>query len=269
MKRVSLFVFVAAVAVGCGGAKKPAARGPSAAADDRIATDSGAPSSLTADDILALYVEATGGRAAYEKLSSRVAKATMVLPSLGVKGDVEMYQQAPNKSYMKLVLGQAGTVEQGTDGTVVWERSAMTGVRVLSGQERELGLIGAVFNAELKYKELYKSVQLMGIEAVDGAPAYKLVFTTPSGQTETRYYDKDTKLLVKSSATVQHQMGKISSTTRYSDYRAVDGVRMPFKMEVSAMNQKRVLTLTDVKHNVAIPASRFALPPDVQKLLDK
>jgi len=282
MNRLILLLAVMAVAVGCGGAKKSstatgAAPPPSMtkhrSLDDRMSAGgdngNGASSSVTAEEVLRLYVEATGGRAAYEKLTSRVVKGVFSVPANAIKGPIELFTQAPNKMYMKATIGSVGTIERGTNGVVVWESNAMTGARVLKGTERATTLLQSTFNAELKWKTLYKSVELAGSAKVDGSDAYKLVFTSQAGEKETRFFDKESKLLVKSEAMVKNQMGTINTVTVFSDYREVDGVRVAHKMVTKAVNATQVLTMTEVKHNVAIPASRFAIPAKIQKLLDK
>src|SRR5262245_12071015 len=50
-----------------------------------------------AETILDAYVEATGGKKAYEKLKTRTAKGTFEIASLGVKGKIQTWQQAPDK----------------------------------------------------------------------------------------------------------------------------------------------------------------------------
>jgi hypothetical protein len=42
----------------------------------------------TADTVLNQYIEATGGRAAYEKLKNRVSTGTIELPAANIKGTI-------------------------------------------------------------------------------------------------------------------------------------------------------------------------------------
>jgi hypothetical protein len=52
-----------------------------------------------------------------------------------------------------------------------------------------------------------------------------------------------------------------------SDYREVDGILLPFKVRVAVAGQTRVMTNTSVKHNVELPADRFAVPEDILALI--
>src|SRR5215211_1280342 len=58
----------------------------------------------TVKEVLDKFVQATGGRAAIEKIQTRTMKGTVELVPMGVKGTVEVYQSAPDKSYSKLIL---------------------------------------------------------------------------------------------------------------------------------------------------------------------
>ncbi len=51
----------------------------------------------TVDQVLDRYVEALGGKAAVEKLNSRVSKGTFDAVAQGASGTVEIYAKAPNK----------------------------------------------------------------------------------------------------------------------------------------------------------------------------
>jgi hypothetical protein len=65
------------------------------------------------------------------------------------------------------------------------------------------------------------------------------------------------------------QGGNISVEAFPSDYRKVGGVLVAYKTTMNLLSQERVMTLTSVAYNTAIPDSVFAIPADVQKLLKK
>ncbi len=65
--------------------------------------------------------------------------------------------------------------------------------------------------------------------------------------------DAETYLLVKSVVTVNvPQLGTIEQTVELSDYRDVDGVKVPYRMR--SVNQVQAVTITfeKVEHNKAI-----------------
>lgn len=220
-------------------------------------------------DVLEKYLAATGGRAAYEKVKSRVTHATMDAPAMGIKGKVTIMQVAPNTGYVHTEITGVGVVEQGTDGTIVWEKSAMMGPRIVEGQERESLQRSLTINGELQPEKFYKSVETVGVEDVDGRPCYKVEIVTNAGGKETRFYDKETALLVKTNAVASTQMGEIPIVATATDYREVDGIKMPFKATQEMMGRTITVSIEKIEQNVEIPADKLQMPADVKALADK
>jgi hypothetical protein len=93
--------------------------------------------------------------------------------------------------------------------------------------------------------------------------------TTPGGAKETRWYDKQSGLMVKTEAVQETQMGKMTVTGTPSDYQVLGGIKMPKKVTQNMMGQTITLTVNDVQHNVDIAAEKFQLPADVKALAEK
>ena len=221
-----------------------------------------------AETILDKYVEVTGGKAAYGKLNNRVTKATLEFVGQGIKFSITMYAARPDKLYNLMESEAIGKIEKGTDGKVAWETSLMRGPQIKEDQERALILRAATFDKEVNWRKLYKSVQCVGIEPVDGKLCYKIVLTPNQGPPETRYYDKKSNLLVKTEMTLKLPMGEFPMEFFASDYKRVDGILMPHKARILVMQQERIMTVESIKHNVKIAKDRFKLPADIQKLVD-
>lgn len=236
-------------------------------AQDGTATTSPATETLpSAKEVMEKYLEATGGREAYAKLKNRVVLGTVDIPTMGLKGNSTITQAAPNKMLMKMDFAGMGSQTQGSDGEVVWEGSTMTGYRILEGPERTSATRLATFNSELQWEKMYKSITVLGEEAVEGKPAYKVEMVTSDDQKSTSFYDKESGLLVKSVSTVKNQMGDMAVESMLEDYREIDGIKMPFKTTQSAMGNKFTITLESVQHNVDLPADTFEVPSEVKAL---
>jgi hypothetical protein len=225
-----------------------------------------APALPPADEVLDAYVEATGGRAAYEQLRTVVMRGTISLPQMGLEGSLIVYNAPPRKAYAAFELPGLGKTERATDGEVAWERSAATGARVLDGQERAEMLRQSTFAAELKWRELFASVETVALEEVDGSPAYKLVFTTPEGTAESRYFDVESRLLVRTEMVMNTQMGEIPVKSRYLDYRREGPFLVPTRMEQEAVNVLQVMVFDRVEHDADIPDGTFDVPPEIKAL---
>jgi len=220
----------------------------------------------TGEAILDKYIEVTGGKAAYEKVRTQVSNAVMEFTGKGVRANVTMYHAEPAKSYTVIDIEGIGKMEDGTDGAVAWERSALKGPRIKTGEEKAVSLRGASLGHDVHWRDFFRKVECTGIEPIDGHVAYRVVLTPKEGQPETRYYDKASSLLVRTNMIVKTEMGEIPAETMVADYRKVDGVLQPFVITQKVLGQEFSVTVQSVKNNVEIPKDRFALPEDVKAL---
>jgi len=224
-----------------------------------------------AETILDKYVEVTGGQAAYDRITNRVIKSTFEIMGQGAKMSVTVYEARPNKTYVVVEAAMFGMIMSGTNDDVVWETSTMRGPQIKKGKEKADALREAVFDKFVGWRKLYKKAECTGVGTVADKPCYKIAMTPHEGNSQTFYYDQASNLLVKTGSVVENPGGPIPIPveTFLSDYRKVDGIMMAHKVSISVMGQERVMTIESVQHNVEMPEDRFALPEDVQALVDK
>jgi len=227
------------------------------------------PSLPKGEAILDQFIEATGGRAAYEKIHTEISTGSFDLTGKGIRGAVSSFKAAPNKIYVAVELAGIGKIEDGSNGEIAWNRSALQGPRIKDGDEKAAALREATFNEPLHWRKLYKSAETMGIENVDDKPCYKVILTPLEGKPETQFFDRQSHLLVKFAMTVSSPMGEVAVESRLGDYRKDGDLLTPHRLEQSAMGQQFVITIDTVKWNEEIPKSRFDVPADVQALLPK
>lgn len=219
--------------------------------------------------ILDKYVEVTGGVDAYQKVHNRVAKVRVVHVGMGFEDSMTEYHASPNKRYLVMESEALGGMQQGTDGEVAWYLSAQTGPLIEEGEARAATLENAAFDRVWNWREYYTHVECVAEEAIDEKDCYKVVLTPKHGETETRYYDKQTNLLVRADiARLSSHMPTVRAQLTMSDYRWVDGLLLPhdIKHESSMCGNKREMqfVVESMAHNVDLPADRFDLPEEVQ-----
>ena len=226
------------------------------------------PSEPTAEGILDAYIEATGGLEAYNKIQNRVVETEMVIEGAGITLTGTVVAARPNLTYTRFHADMIGTMETGTDGTVVWEKNAMSGPQLVEGVQREFTLREGRLDKLAYWREVYTGgVELDGTGEVEGTECHKVVLKAGSGQPLTLYFDPESHLMVRQDITVETKMGAVPLESYISDYREVDGILLPFKVRVAVAGQTRVMTNTSMKHNVDLPADRFAVPEDVLALM--
>ncbi len=223
-----------------------------------------------AEEILDKHLEAMGGRAAHKKLRNRVTKGTFTVPGMISKAKMTTYAAAPQKQYVLIEADMIGKIESGTDGETVWEVNTMMGPQVKKDDERAFGLREAMFHGILDWKKVYKSAECLAVEEIDAEPCYKVVMTPKEGKPETLYYAKKTHLLVKMEFELETAMGTMSVVATPSDYKRVDGILIPHKINQEIIGLQKVeIVVESVEHNTEIPADRFKVPAAVQELVDK
>ena len=225
-------------------------------------------SAQNGDDIVEKHLTALGGREALGKLTSRKSSGTVTLSTQGVSiaGSVETLMKAPNKSHvlMKLDMSAMGagtmTVEQGFDGTAGFSVNSIQGETPISAKQND-NLRNSVFPTPfLGYKERDTRVDVLPVEKVGGQDAIVLRVTPKTGSPIRMLLDPETYLLIRLITTINSAQlgGDIEQTTDLSDYRVVDGVKVPFRVVTANALQTVTITLDKVEHNVAIQDAVFA-----------
>jgi outer membrane lipoprotein-sorting protein len=194
----------------------------------------------TADDVVEKHLAALGGRDALSKLTSRKATGTVSVtnPNGLIPGSIEIYAKAPNKTraYMKLDLSAFGAgeiiIEQRFDGTTGYALNSMTGDAEITGAQLENMRNNQFPSALLHYKEAGTTVEILPKEKVGDRDAIVLRVTPKTGSPLRMYLDAGTYLPIQTIAkiNVPQAGGDIDQTSEYSDYRVVDGVKVPFQV---------------------------------------
>jgi outer membrane lipoprotein-sorting protein len=219
--------------------------------------------------VLDKYIDATGGKAAYSKLHSETTTGTMEFKGMGLKGKMTAYAAEPDKRYTEVVIDGVGKIQEGSNGEVAWGLSTMQGPRLKEGDEKAETLLQAKFNPDLSWRDLYKSAETVGVEAIDGKDCYKVLLTPKAGAPITKWYDKQSGYLVKMSLTAKTPMGDIQSDTTYADYRKEGEVIVPHKVNSHVATLEFVMTIESVQANTEIPKDKWEVPAEVKALMNK
>jgi Protein of unknown function (DUF620) len=219
------------------------------------------------ETILDKYIEVTGGKAAHAKVKSDVSSGEMTLGAMGLKGKVMMYSQSPDKKLVEITLEGIGKVQEGSNGEIAWSHSAMTGPRLKEGDEKAEALLQGKHGADAQWRDLYTSAETKAVESVDGKECYKVVVTPKSGKPQTRWYDKQSGLLLKMAMTSKSPMGEIEVESLLGDYRKEGELLLPHKITNKMAGQEIGMTIDKVEQNVEIPKDRFEPPAEVKALM--
>ncbi len=222
-----------------------------------------APSSVTptvtAQQILDKYMQAIGGRAAWEKLKTRVSMGTIEIPSMSLSGTVLVHEKAPDRMLMVVILA-GSAFRQGFDGTEGWSDDPVNGVRVKSGAALEEMRRDADFYHPLHLQQVYSKFAVEGTEKINGRDAYVLEATLPDGGADKMYFDEESGLVVRIETQVHTSDGVQNFMEDIEDYRQVDGVKLPFTVHQTNAASSYTIRFGDVHHNTELDDSEFAKP---------
>jgi photosynthetic reaction center cytochrome c subunit len=210
------------------------------------------------DAILNQYVQALGGRAALERVTTRIKTGTLVTQG-GMKAPLEVYDKAPNKT-LTIFRAPHGTNQMGYDGAIGWTKTPEQGLREEAGQQLDFIRSEAEFYKDLKLKERYSKLTLLGLAQLDNREAYVIEAAPPRGQPEKLYFDRQTGLLVRMDLVPNPGQEKMQMQMYFEDYRAVDGVKLPFAIRRARPGFTYTYQFEDIKLNVPLDDSRFNKP---------
>lgn len=223
---------------------------------------------ITAEMVLANYLEAIGGQERAFGVKTLIQNATMSMPVMESDMDFTLYSATPDKSYSKTVFTVAGQ-EMQNEGILMdgfsYNRSVMNGVGEwgepvrIKTHERKIS-----YFIELEYLIKGGALEFLGIVNLEGKSYYAIQFpsiyteastsvnTSSSTSTSTYYYNVVTGLLdmakreVVSSARfnaddmkyLDYDKNTVVEHTVFSDYRDVSGMLFPFNVHTKMSTLK-------------------------------
>jgi hypothetical protein len=109
-------------------------------------------------------------------------------------------------------------------------------------------------------------VELLGRETRFGGEALRLKVKLKSGDVRYVFIDRQTWKQVTEEGERPSPRGRVLVETRLSDHRMVDGLLVPFALDISAGAGERQRVVFDkVEVNAPLDDARFAVPPGAKK----
>ena len=210
----------------------------------------------TVDEIVARSIEARGGIAKIKGLQSVRMTGTALLNEQ-VESPLRIVSKRPNLTRFEIDVNGV-TLVQVFDGRTSWSINPLGGSLkpqlAPESQSREMRAHTDMDGLLVDWKAKGRVVELAGSEDVGGSPAWKLKITEKDGGIDYIYLDKKTWLMVKSTG------NHLGATILFGDYRAVDGLTMPFSIDQSSAAGAVKITLSKVETNVPVDEAEFRMP---------
>ena len=223
-------------------------------------------SAQTLDEIVKKAIEARGGIEKIKAVQSERITGHISLAQ-GIEGSLILELKRPHKLYSEIsVEGEkvlrvydgksAGwTVNPFAENKDVTEMSA----EELKGMPDESDGDGPLVD----YKAKGSKVELVGKEEAEGKPVYRLKITSKSGEVRSYLINGTTFLTTKWEGVRKVADQDLPWECALSDYRDVQGLKFPFKIDQGSpgTEYRQTLTVERVEINPKIDESHFSKPP--------
>ena len=235
--------------------------------DDVLTQAPGAP---TADQVIDKYIQAIGGVQRVATLTSFSAKgASTGFGGLGGGAQVEIFAKAPDQraTYLHFPDPERGDSTRTYDGRTGWIATPLAVLRVyeLTGGE----LNGARLDAQLSFpsqiKQVLRNLRVGLPNTIDDRVVDVVQGDGPGGVIASLSFDQQSGLLVRLVRYSPSPIGRVPTQVDYSDYRDVNGIKMPFRFIFSWLDGRDTIELSQVQLNVPVDAAKFGKPNPLQR----
>jgi hypothetical protein len=213
-----------------------------------------------AGKIVEQYIKAEGGSKALSRMQTLTLEGTFSGPD-GKAGTYTFNTKLPNRYYSELVVGDRAVIEA-YNGKSAWHRNAAGEISTLVAAEgAQLEAAGLYYNSHLVNAKKNK----LGIGFAEHSQVHDrntlgIETTTPAGIKRRVFFDEQTHLILKEEATI----GGIEEQILYDDYRTLDGVKLPYKIELHRGNEAYDITVTRAVVNGTVGERVFDFPKKSQ-----
>jgi outer membrane lipoprotein-sorting protein len=213
--------------------------------------------------ILEKWITAIGGRERLSKIADTTATSDLNLLSLGVTATRITYIKGFSKIRLDTkVMGMNSVLAY--DGKTGWMNNPQTGFATDMPEPVTAELKkAAIGNDALLNPETYGiTIASEGHKSIGGKEYVVLKQTYKDGDATTVYLDPVTYLSYRSvSTSLDEKLEKVEQEITMSDYREVDGIKVPFMARVTQRGTDyATVTIKEYKFNTGLSDSLFERP---------
>jgi outer membrane lipoprotein-sorting protein len=208
------------------------------------------------------YVQASGGAAAIQKVTSRVMKGKIEFG--GMSQAIDIYTKAPDMrvSITHMPEGDNITAFNGHEG---WMGTPGRPAREMHGGDLDGAAIDADLQLPIHLEHMFSEMKVRGTEKIGEYDAYVVVGQREGKPPIRLYFDEQSGLLVRMVRFGETALGQMPTQIDYADYRDAEGVRIPYRWILARPSGRFTIQVSEVKQNIPIDESKFAKPPEPAK----
>jgi outer membrane lipoprotein-sorting protein len=210
------------------------------------------------DKLIDKYLQALGSANDLHKLASRTEKGKMiVLP--GREASVESFYTNADKGSSTIHLPD-GDVVTGYNQQIGWQIFPGRPVHEMSSSEVDAAKLDSIFYFPLHVKDLFTDLKTTGTDKVGGHAIYVVTGRREHQPPVHLYLDQESGLLIRLVRYDESPVGRNPIQTDFSDYREVNGVKIPFQRITARPMRRTTIKIEQVEQNTKIDESKFEKP---------
>jgi hypothetical protein len=208
----------------------------------------------TVDDVINKHVAALGGKENLNKIQNVVMEGNLSIQGTEIALTLTQVNNKLNRQDIT-AMGMHG-FDMMTDKEG-WQYMPFQGMQKpepktedeVKKSQSDLDIAGPLVD----YAAKGHKVELLGKEDVDGTECHKLKATLAGGKEVTFFIDPASNMIIRAKETRKFNGQDAEMQTDFSDYKDVEGVKMPF----SITQQFGTVLISTIKVNQTIPESLF------------
>src|SRR5882724_412260 len=213
-----------------------------------------------ANKIVEQYIKAQGGSKTLSRAQTVTIEGTLTTAK-GKSGAYTFNTKLPNRYYSELILDDKSVIEA-YNGKSAWHQTPSGEITTLVGLEgTQLEAAGQYYNSRLVNAKKDKlGLAFIGQAQVRGKDSLQIEITTPTGLKREVFFDPQTHLILKEIASI----GGIDEQDIYDDYRSVNGLKVPHKIELHRGGDTYEIVVTRAAVNGTVGERVFDFPKKSQ-----
>lgn len=209
----------------------------------------------TADAVLDKYFAAVGGKEKLRTIQDMTTAATTDIQGRTLEMETKLKMPNKYKQVSYMMGNEAGGATY--DGSTL-SRSMRGQQTTKQGKEAMMEFLQSHPFPELYYDTLGVEKKLVGVEKVDDKDAYKIQYTA-DGKDWFDYFDTQTGLKVKRTATIESPRGKMETDVRFGNYKEINGIKFPFTRSQKMGQFEMTMETQSIKLNKGIDDKQFKI----------
>lgn len=208
----------------------------------------------TVDEVISKHVAALGGKEKLSKIQNVVMEGSLNIQGTEIALTVTQVHNKLNRQDITAMGMHGFDMLTDKDG---WQYMPFQGMQKpepktadeVKKSQSDLDIAGPLVD----YAAKGHKVELLGKEDVEGTECYKIKVVLAAGKEVTFFIDPASYMIIRAKETRKFNGQDAEMQTDFSDYKEVEGVKMPF----SITQQFGTVLFSSIKVNQTIPESAY------------